>query len=140
MSHKEQLDILGFARHNHRHCMKHALDQADNYCREHKLRFTPTWRKQDLTMQHTEGGSLLSTSGLCVNYANKRVLHDTEFSIRSGEIVTIVGPNGSGKSTLLRVLIGIHRCKLWHAYACRRFAGRLCVAKARTHKNIAADC
>lgn len=57
-------------------------------------------------MQHTEGASLLSTGGLCVNYADKRVLHDIEFSIRSGEIVTIVGPNGSGKSTLLRVLIG----------------------------------
>lgn len=57
-------------------------------------------------MHHTKGGSLLSTSGLCVSYAKKSVLHDIDFAILSGEIVTIVGPNGSGKSTLLRVLIG----------------------------------
>ena len=34
------------------------------------------------------------------------VLHDVDFHIGRGEIVTIVGPNGSGKSTLLRVIIG----------------------------------
>ncbi len=45
MSHKDQIDILGFTRHNHRNCVKHALNQADSYCREHKLRFTQTRRK-----------------------------------------------------------------------------------------------
>lgn len=45
MSHKEKADILGFARHNHRSCVKQALTQADNYCREHKLRFTETRRR-----------------------------------------------------------------------------------------------
>ena len=57
-------------------------------------------------MQHINDDSLLSTNNLCVSYAKKSVLHNIDFSIRSGEIVTIVGPNGSGKSTLLRVLIG----------------------------------
>lgn len=34
------------------------------------------------------------------------VLRDIDFSIRPGEIVTVVGPNGSGKSTLIRALLG----------------------------------
>ncbi|WP_111537007.1 metal ABC transporter ATP-binding protein [Palleronia aestuarii] len=34
------------------------------------------------------------------------VLDDVDFTIRRGEIVTIVGPNGSGKSTLLRTILG----------------------------------
>lgn len=38
-------DLLGFARHNHRHCVTYALDEADRYCREHKLRFTQARRR-----------------------------------------------------------------------------------------------
>jgi len=37
----------------------------------------------------------------------KRILHDVELEIFSGECFGIVGRNGSGKSTLLRVLAGI---------------------------------
>ena len=37
----------------------------------------------------------------------KRILHDVDLEIRSGECFGIVGRNGSGKSTLLRVLAGI---------------------------------
>ncbi len=53
--------------------------------------------------------SLISVAGLRVDIAGKTVLRDIEFSINTGEIVTIVGPNGSGKTTLLRVLIGALR-------------------------------
>ncbi len=45
-------------------------------------------------------------SGLNVQLGGQTVLHHVDFSIDSGEIVTIVGPNGSGKSTLLRAIIG----------------------------------
>ena len=34
------------------------------------------------------------------------MLSDIDFTIRPGEIVTVVGPNGSGKSTLVRALLG----------------------------------
>lgn len=42
-----------------------------------------------------------------VNHLKKRfgktdVLHDISFSVKEGEVVSIIGPSGSGKSTLLR--------------------------------------
>lgn len=53
--------------------------------------------------------SLVRINGLTVRLGGNTVLHDVDFSIDSGEIVTIVGPNGSGKSTLLRAIIGAMR-------------------------------
>ncbi len=50
--------------------------------------------------------ALVETRGLDVVLGGARVLHDVNFAIRSGEVVTVVGPNGSGKSTLLRALVG----------------------------------
>ena len=49
---------------------------------------------------------LLETKHLCISLSGREILHGVDFTINSGEIVTIVGPNGSGKSTLLRGLIG----------------------------------
>lgn len=51
-------------------------------------------------------GHLIHTRSLSLNIGNNSVLHNVDFSISAGEIVTIVGPNGSGKSTMLRLLIG----------------------------------
>ena len=50
--------------------------------------------------------SLIETRGLTVRLGGRTVLHDVDFAIERGEIVTVVGPNGSGKTTLLRALIG----------------------------------
>ena len=51
---------------------------------------------------------LIEARGLDVAYgAAPPVLHHVDFTLRAGEIVTIVGPNGSGKSTLLRALLGM---------------------------------
>ncbi len=52
---------------------------------------------------------LAQTKNLSVQMGGHIALRNVDFSINSGEIVTIVGPNGSGKSTLLRVLIGAIR-------------------------------
>lgn len=49
---------------------------------------------------------LIEVRRLLVRLGGNTVLHDIDFAIESGEIVTIVGPNDSGKSTLLRVIIG----------------------------------
>ena len=50
--------------------------------------------------------ALIQTNGLSVTLGTRQVLRGVNFSIKPGEIVTVVGPNGSGKSTLLRALIG----------------------------------
>ncbi|MCB1345550.1 MAG: metal ABC transporter ATP-binding protein [Rhodobacter sp.] len=51
---------------------------------------------------------LIEARGLDVAYGHAPpVLHHVDFTLRAGEIVTIVGPNGSGKSTLLRALLGM---------------------------------
>lgn len=50
--------------------------------------------------------TLIEATSLKVTLGGRAVLHDLDFAITSGEIVTIVGPNGSGKSTFLRALIG----------------------------------
>lgn len=50
--------------------------------------------------------ALVRTRGLSVRLGGQTVLHDVDFQIEPGEIVTVVGPNGSGKSTLLRAIIG----------------------------------
>jgi PrtD family type I secretion system ABC transporter len=48
------------------------------------------------------------------------VLHDIHFSLKPGEILSIVGPSGAGKSTLARILLG-----LWQPdEGCVRLEGR----------------
>jgi NitT/TauT family transport system ATP-binding protein len=52
---------------------------------------------------------------------SKRVLHDINFSVINGEIVSLVGPSGCGKSTLLRAIVGTHPPKkgkviVFHGY------------------------
>jgi tungstate transport system ATP-binding protein len=41
---------------------------------------------------------------LCKEYSGRRVLDNISFSVKYGEIFTLVGPNGAGKTTLLRIL------------------------------------
>ena len=51
---------------------------------------------------------LIRMAGVSVAYgAAPAVLHDIDFVLESGEIVTIVGPNGSGKSTFLKAALGM---------------------------------
>ncbi len=50
---------------------------------------------------------LIAARGLSIRHGETTVLAHVDFTIHSGEIVTVVGPNGSGKSTLIRALIGL---------------------------------
>lgn len=49
----------------------------------------------------------LSVKKLSVEYDDKIVLENVDFSLSKGDFVCITGPNGAGKSTLLKVLSGI---------------------------------
>ncbi len=54
--------------------------------------------------------SILEASGLSYRYVEQRpILKNLNFSIESGEMVSLVGTNGAGKSTLAKVITGI--CK-----------------------------
>lgn len=44
-------------------------------------------------------------------YGKWQALHDINFSLKKGEVLTLLGPSGSGKSTLLRTLNGLEDYK-----------------------------
>ncbi|MDN6653076.1 MAG: amino acid ABC transporter ATP-binding protein [Lactobacillus sp.] len=44
-------------------------------------------------------------------YDDRQVLHDINFSLKKGEVLTLLGPSGSGKSTLIRTLNGLEHYK-----------------------------
>lgn len=50
---------------------------------------------------------LLSAQGLNVRYGAIEAVRGIDFSIRKGEIVTLLGANGAGKSSTLNALVGL---------------------------------
>lgn len=46
----------------------------------------------------------LKVKNLRVSYGNIKALHGIDFSVKAGEILTIIGANGAGKSTTLRAI------------------------------------
>lgn len=50
---------------------------------------------------------ILRVEHLEKSYQKKHVLHDINFHVDKGEVVTLLGPSGSGKSTLIRCLNGL---------------------------------
>ncbi len=45
-----------------------------------------------------------SVRGLAVGYDGKALIHDIDFSVEKGAILTLIGPNGAGKSTILKTI------------------------------------
>ena len=58
-----------------------------------------------------KGAPILDVAGLRVAYRDKSVqrtvVHDIDFEVRAGEVVTLVGESGSGKSSTAQALIGL---------------------------------
>lgn len=50
---------------------------------------------------------MLSIRGLNVFYGTIHALHDIDFEVNEGEIVTLIGANGAGKTTTLHTVSGI---------------------------------
>jgi branched-chain amino acid transport system ATP-binding protein len=55
----------------------------------------------------TNSVPVLEVKGLSVNYGVIGALHDVSFSIKRGDIVTLIGANGAGKTTTLRAVSGL---------------------------------
>lgn len=53
--------------------------------------------------------SALDVTDLTVHLGGRRVLHDIDLSVETGEFVGLIGPNGAGKTTLLRSILGLIR-------------------------------
>ena len=49
---------------------------------------------------------MIQARGVSRRYGAHVALHETDFELAGGELVSLVGPNGAGKSTLLSVLAG----------------------------------
>jgi branched-chain amino acid transport system ATP-binding protein len=51
---------------------------------------------------------VLEVKNIRVSYRRVPALHDISFSLKQGEVVSIVGGNGNGKSTALRAIAGLN--------------------------------
>lgn len=50
---------------------------------------------------------ILRVENLNKFYGDRHILHDINFTLHQGEVLTLLGPSGSGKSTLIRCLNGL---------------------------------
>jgi branched-chain amino acid transport system ATP-binding protein len=55
----------------------------------------------------TDGAILLDIKGLQAWYGESHILHGVDFSVRRGEVVTLLGRNGAGKTTMLKSIMGM---------------------------------
>jgi branched-chain amino acid transport system ATP-binding protein len=49
----------------------------------------------------------LAVAGLNAWYGESHILHGVDFTVRKGEVVTLLGRNGAGKTTTLKSIMGI---------------------------------
>lgn len=52
--------------------------------------------------------SLLSVSGLGIDFGGVTAVDKLDFAVQSGEIVSVIGPNGAGKTTLFNMISGVY--------------------------------
>jgi branched-chain amino acid transport system ATP-binding protein len=67
-----------------------------------------------------EPSVLLTVEGLEAWYGESHVLHGVNFTVKAGEVVTLLGRNGVGKTTTLKAIMGI----IDHRTGSVRFEGR----------------
>jgi branched-chain amino acid transport system ATP-binding protein len=53
---------------------------------------------------------MLEVRGIEVFYGEFPALRGIDFTVKEGELVTIIGANGAGKSTILRAVMGLVKC------------------------------
>jgi iron(III) transport system ATP-binding protein len=53
--------------------------------------------------------AVIEVDGLVVRYGNATAVDGVSFSVRHGELVTLLGPSGCGKTTTLRAIAGLEK-------------------------------
>ena len=51
--------------------------------------------------------SFLELKDVCYKVGLKNILSNITFSLKKGEILTIIGPSGSGKTSILKAIAGL---------------------------------
>ncbi len=54
---------------------------------------------------------MLEVRNIEVSYGEFLALRGVSFTVKDGELVTIIGANGAGKSTILRAVMGLVKCR-----------------------------
>lgn len=68
---------------------------------------SPLVHARPVSPAQAEEQSLLSVHTLNGWYGESHVLHDINFNVHRGEVVTLLGRNGAGKSTTLKAVMGL---------------------------------
>ncbi|MGF6907481.1 ABC transporter ATP-binding protein [Fusobacterium sp. PH5-44] len=55
--------------------------------------------------------NILEIKNLYVSYGGIQAVKGINFSVKTGEIVTLIGSNGAGKSSTLRTIVGLEKAK-----------------------------
>jgi ABC-type branched-subunit amino acid transport system ATPase component len=55
-----------------------------------------------------DAGLLLHADGVTKRFGGLVAVHDVDFTIPSGSIVSLIGPNGAGKTTFFNIIAGIY--------------------------------
>jgi len=60
-----------------------------------------------MSAAETATRELVEAGNLCAGYADRVVVKDATFRMRTGMLLVVLGPNGCGKTTLLKTCIGL---------------------------------
>lgn len=58
-------------------------------------------------MNKTTSDDVLSIKGVSAGYGKMPVVHDVDFSVKTGEFFGLIGLNGAGKTTLIKTILGL---------------------------------
>ena len=90
-----------------------AEDVAERILRDHQAQI------EERDLRHAAGGhrvpalgeALLQVEGVVQQFGGLRAVDNVSFTVRRGEIFSIIGPNGGGKTTLFNCITGVQRPK-----------------------------
>ena len=53
---------------------------------------------------------MIEIKNLEKSFKGNKILENISFTLKEGEILTLLGPSGAGKTTILRILNGLETC------------------------------